>query len=304
MNIRSYPKVWNLGHPKADGIFDGPVVVQEKVDGSQISWGVIDGNLEIRSKGAQIHLGSEPDLFKPSVDKILALYHLELLDDGVIYRGEALKEEKHNTLCYDRVPDGNIVLYDVDVGLERRLSPAETVAVANRFDIEPVSILYEGEIDDLARIKELAGQESALGGETMEGVVIKPLFELYGSDGKQVMVKYVRPDFKERHRRDWKSENKNQASVVDQIVMDLRTEARYRKAVQRRRDDGELLNTPQDIGPLMKRIHEDLDGEEQEYIKDRLYGAFRKDILRRVAGGLPDWYKQRLAEEAFNAKKS
>ena len=50
ITLPSYPKVWNLGHPHIENLFDGPVVVQEKVDGSHaiILWGKEDKNHQAR----------------------------------------------------------------------------------------------------------------------------------------------------------------------------------------------------------------------------------------------------------------
>lgn len=35
-------------------------------------------------------------------------------------------------------------------------------------------------------------------------------------------------------------------------------------------------------------------------IKDALYGAFRDDILRGATRGCPEWWKGKLAQEAFD----
>ena len=52
--IHSYPTVFAIGHKMIADLFNGSVVVEEKVDGSQFSFGVIDGELVCRSKGQQI----------------------------------------------------------------------------------------------------------------------------------------------------------------------------------------------------------------------------------------------------------
>ena len=49
----SYPKVYALGHPATKDIFSGEVLVEEKIDGSQFSFGVIDGVLRTRSKSCE-----------------------------------------------------------------------------------------------------------------------------------------------------------------------------------------------------------------------------------------------------------
>ncbi len=41
-NINSYPSVYQLGHKAIQNIFDGKVVIEEKIDGSQFSFGMIN----------------------------------------------------------------------------------------------------------------------------------------------------------------------------------------------------------------------------------------------------------------------
>ena len=54
----------------------------------------------------------EPEgMFKTGVEQIKSIQHL--LTPNWIYRGEYLSKPKHNTLCYDRVPEKNIIIYDI-----------------------------------------------------------------------------------------------------------------------------------------------------------------------------------------------
>jgi len=50
----SYPKVWNLGHPNIAMLFEEDVTVEEKIDGSQFSFGIFHGELKCRSRGQQL----------------------------------------------------------------------------------------------------------------------------------------------------------------------------------------------------------------------------------------------------------
>ena len=43
MSLRSYSKPLAITHASLEGMWSGPIVVQEKVDGSQFSFGVVDG---------------------------------------------------------------------------------------------------------------------------------------------------------------------------------------------------------------------------------------------------------------------
>jgi len=44
--LHSYPSVYAIGHKAIEEIFLGPVLIEEKIDGSQFSWGIIDGELQ------------------------------------------------------------------------------------------------------------------------------------------------------------------------------------------------------------------------------------------------------------------
>ena len=42
-SIPSYPKIFTLGDRHTQGIFDGEVEITEKIDGSAIAFGMING---------------------------------------------------------------------------------------------------------------------------------------------------------------------------------------------------------------------------------------------------------------------
>lgn len=48
-SYKSYPKVYNLGHSAIKDLFHDEVVIQEKLDGSQFSFGIVDGEFRRRS---------------------------------------------------------------------------------------------------------------------------------------------------------------------------------------------------------------------------------------------------------------
>lgn len=296
-DLRSYPKVYNLGHRAIRDLFDGPVVVQEKIDGSQFSFGVIDGVLRVRSKGREIPLPSTDKLFAGAIATAERLK--DQLIPGWIYRGEAMRAPKHNTLEYERAPEGNFVLFDIDRGLEDRVGgPDELTVVAEILGLEVVPEFYRGEVADLDHLKELLEKGSMLGGP-IEGIVVKN-YNRFGQDGKMLMGKWVREAFKEQHRANWKPSTKK--DVVQQIVETYRHERRWEKAVERRRDNGELAGEPRDIGPLIQSVQRDVAEECADEIKEKLWEAYRKQIERGVTAGFAEWYKGRLAELQFAEK--
>lgn len=67
MSINSYPSVYAIGHSAIKDLFLGPVIIEEKIDGSQFSFGVIDGELQCRSKGKQLILDAPEKMFEKAV---------------------------------------------------------------------------------------------------------------------------------------------------------------------------------------------------------------------------------------------
>jgi hypothetical protein len=122
----------------------------------------------------------------------------------------------------------------------------------------------------------------------------------FGEDGKVLMGKYVSEKFKEVHGADWKARNPGQQDILTRVCGELRTEARWEKAVQRLRDAGTLESSPRDIGALIRTVQNDVVAEEEERIKATLWNWARPHIARTCAGGLAEWYKKRLAGAAFD----
>lgn len=282
-----------MGHPAIADLFSGPVIVQEKVDGSQFSFGIIDGELLMRSKRVEVY-GPE-GIFAGAVETARDRAERGLLVEGWVYRGEALQKPKHNALKYERVPAGNLILFDVDTGLEDRVGPDELAAIASNLSMEAVPMLYTGEVHDLDALRDLLSAVSVLGGP-VEGVVAKN-YAAWGRDGKMLMGKVVRDEFRELNKKTHAKPGRG--DIIANIADMLATDARFQKAVQRLRDDGSLQNAPQDIGPLMREVQTDIEEEAGDEIRDLLWQHFRKDILRGASKGVPHWYKARLLESQF-----
>lgn len=293
-NINSYPSVMQLGHKMIADIFSGTVLVEEKIDGSQFSFGVIGGELVCRSKGKQQLLDAPDDMFKPAIETAKSL---DLHPDWV-YRGELLNKPKHNTLVYSRVPEKNIILFDIQTGIETYMTPEEKRAEAERIGLECVPLLYHGTVTDFEMFKTFLDRESVLGGTLVEGVVIKN-YALYTAEKKVAMGKYVSEKFKEVHAGDWKDRNPSSKDFETIVIEKYRSEARWQKAIQHLREEGQLTDSPQDIGLLIREVPNDIKKECEQEIKDVLFAHFWSHISRGVTRGLPEWYKEELAKTAF-----
>ena len=297
----SYSHIWALGHPRVADIFNGPVVMQEKIDGSQLSWGVIDGKLRIRSKGQEFPVEAPQDLFVDASSTILKLFTEGKLHEGWTYRGESIQRPKHNVLVYERTPPGNVIIFDINTDIETYLDPSEVTFEAERLELITVPLLYEGDgskITEAIFMKWLE-QISCLGNVPIEGIVVKN-YNQFGRDKKVLMAKYVSEAFKEQHRSEWKGINKK--AFTELLANQYKTDARWLKAIQHLREEGKLESDPKDIGLLFKEIAQDFEKECEEEVKEALWKHFKKDLIKRISRGFPEWYKQYLLKQQFNEK--
>lgn len=300
--LHSYPSIYNLGHREIATLFAGPVIIEEKIDGSQFSFGANEeGELGIRSRNTVIYPDAPPKMFAKGVEAVLKIKDA-LLNDwaGWTFRGEYLEKPHHNHLRYNRMPANHVMIFDVEGPDGGFLSPHVKALAANGLGFETVPLLFAGSIKDPEAIRALIEGESVLGGQKLEGVVIKPeAYDLFGRDKKVIMGKFVSEAFKETQKGAWKRANPGGGDVVQIIGGGLRTPARWLKAVQHVRERNELENDPRDIGRLLKELNCDIEREEGDAIKEALYRWGRQRILRVATAGFADWYKQRLLDSQF-----
>lgn len=306
----SYPSIYNLGHRAVRDLLSFPHIVQEKIDGSQFSFGLFeqdgpDGTertLRVRSKGAEMIVDAPEKMFAKAVDTVKALQ--PKLKVGWTYRAEYLMKPKHNTLIYDRAPAMHLILFDVNTGQEQWLSYEQLVDEGARLGLEVVPCLnqaphrYFGVTLEWLR-DTLDKTTSVLGGQLIEGVVIKPMVELYGPDKKTLMGKFVSERFKEAHKHAWKETSPTSGDILDRLAKTYTTEARWMKAVQHLREAGLLEGSPRDIGKLIIEIQKDLGKEEKEQIQRDLWKWAWPHLQRRVTAGMPGWYKNELLRAQF-----
>jgi tetratricopeptide (TPR) repeat protein len=301
--MRSYPKIWNFGHPQIKDIFKGEVVVEEKVDGSQFSFGVFDGELKCKSKNQRLMIDAPPKMFESAVKSAQLISASKLFKKESTYRCEYLEKPKHNVLAYDRVPRNHLIIFDVDKGFQDYMSHAEKESHAHDLGLECVPKLYEGLVESYEDFKNLLKNISILGGQTIEGMVFKN-YSMFGNDQKVLMAKFVCEKFKEQHNKDWKKNNPTKKDLIFEIGQALRTEARWEKAIIHLKEAGKLENSPKDIGVLLKEINKDVLEECREEISEKLFKYAWKKISRMIVRGFPEWYKEQLVKEQFENDNS
>lgn len=299
----SYPSIYALGHRYLEELLLDPVLVEEKVDGSQFSFGVfeIDGEqiLKCRSKGAQLNIIAPDSMFERGVNAVKAMQ--DQLHVGWTYRAEYLAKPKHNALAYDRIPNNHIIIFDINTAEEAYMPYDDKASEAARLGLEVVPIMHHGMVEDLQHFRTFLDRTSCLGGQKVEGVVIKN-YARFGKDKKVLLGKFVSEAFKEVHAAEWKAANPNRADIVQALIEALRTPARWNKAIQHLREAGQIEDSPKDIGLLMKEVAVDVSEEEMDAIKDKLFDWAWPQIRRGITRGLPEWYKEQLLAKQFEVK--
>lgn len=296
--IPAFPKIFTVGDRFTRDLWRGPVEITEKIDGSQFNFGKVQGHTYMRSKGADIVFEDDNKMF--DLAKAFVRSIEEKLPEGVIFHGEYLNKPRHNTLAYSRVPKSHFMLFGMS-GKSDWMFPEYQMRSywVDKFGCEEVPILFYGDApegDKYDWLMEFISEESALGMAQREGIVIKnynvPVV-LAGLSIPFLSAKLVSMEFKEKHQVAWKlGEGKDRLAIIGEAY---NSKPRWLKAIQRRRDDGLLESSPRDIGPLLKLLHEDIEEEEKENIKEMLWKVFAKDVKRMAVSGFPEFYKDYLA---------
>ena len=301
--IASYPKVYAIGNRWIADLFRSPVDIQEKVDGSQISFGFIGGVLHVRSKGQELDLSKPDGMFHLAVQQITA--RAAHLRDNYIYRGEYLRSAKHNALQYSRVPEGNIAIFDVQYRggdhVWRYVQPSLLYSFAEEAGFYAVPVFHSGaDSPSVDYFKELLRRESFLGGALIEGVVVKN-YDVLDVHGQPLFGKYVSEAFKETHAGAWRQDNPSKGDILERIAEDYSTPARFAKASIHLLEQGRLEYDPRDIPKLRTEVWDDVLAECKDEMKEQLWRWAEGKLKAHVLRPIPQWWKDELLRQGVEA---
>lgn len=297
MSTGPFPKILHIGDKQIASLFDGPVEITEKVDGSQLGFGKEYGQLFVRSKGKEQDLDNPDKMFVDAVEYIKTIK--DRLPDNYAFYGEYLQKPKHNTLAYDRIPKNHIALFGVYDYETKEFYNYEAIKTwAEILGVDAIPMVFQGMATPDMVLPLVKDRVSYLGGQNIEGVVVKaykPWMFLNQIPLTVMSGKYVTEAFKEVHHKNWKAENTGKGRL-EVAALQYRSEARWNKAIQHLRDAGELTGTPKDIGPLIKEVKRDVIEEEKEAIKAELWSIFGEQFTKAATDGLPQWYKEKIVK--------
>lgn len=284
-----------------DEELDHHVIIQEKVDGSQLTIIKVDDQLLYYNKNSRCQpKGSS------FVDACLQL-RSDFFNEGFTYHGESISNKpkkkndmvvyRHNTCEYLRPPRYNYIIYEIVDKNGYVLTPDETKKHLDGTGLEMVNVLYDSMHQDLKGmgikeyIKLLLSQiedgklESSLGLKP-EGIVLKVLNRRRENGIYTSRFKFVREVFAEANisKRD-KLVDLSDAEFISQLGLIYDTPARKQKAKQHLEEKGQWKEEKyNNISTMINELDDDLLKEASEEIKDLLFVRFWPIISKQARG--------------------
>lgn len=280
--MKKYDKVKNSGIV-LDKFKHRGLVVQEKLDGSNASFTMEDGELVCFSRRKKLNENETLNGFYNWAHENVDEEVLATLLNGFIIFGEWLVKHKiqYKEECYKE-----FYVFDVyDKKKEMYLPPENVMIIAEDLNLKHVEYLMvmppSNQLSNIQPqdIQDLVGKsDMTVKPNTGEGIVVKYL------DGKSEYEDYykiVSNEFKEFNRQKMKTEVKNHDSVADYAITRPRMEKMIFRAIEEGRlseDNIELEN----FGPIMKEVGQDFVDDIMEEEKDNMLKIIEKQIKKKM----------------------
>jgi len=293
MQFQPYPKIHALGYRGTEDLQSSGVYVSEKLDGSNVSIHRTTEGLRLASRTRWM----DPQSKQFGFFLLWVEEHKQAFLDG-LHPGEALWGEfcnNHNILVYNQ--KSPFVLFDISEHagsseIYKFINPDHWFLLLKARGlafIPTVQYKYFGTliaVNDYLALLNAAG--SMLGGP-VEGVVIKN-YDRLSSDGQPLFVKIVNAEFKEDFKKTYAVGDSLEESLC-QIVF---PEARFRKGVQRLKENEIYTGTVKDIGNLIKVVQEDVASESVDTIKEFLFQKYWPTAKKLLNYKIVKRYKQEI----------
>ncbi|AGO85557.1 hypothetical protein psal_cds_1235 [Pandoravirus salinus] len=299
---------WAQADP--DGIRNYRWFVEEKIDGSQLSFQRQGDAVEFRnrSKVVSVDVALDRPCYANAARAITRL--AAQLDPAYTYHGEAVCKRRHNVVAYLGTPLKFWICYGIYDG-ERYLDRSEVEAECARLDLQCVQVLYVNDdpsvLDPTPKVLEIVAQieageiASCLGGNTIEGVVVKhnAAWHARSKAHKCIQFKHVTATFKERHGEGLPPlasyDAESLMAYLALLGAKFAVPAVYQKAAQHIRENpgGKgAISLP----ALQREVERDIEKEHGQDIAEALVKALLPVIAQHATSGMADWL---AAQEDF-----
>lgn len=198
-NITRYQHIERLGHLRVQGLLDGGVIIQNKIDGANLSVFWTERGLAIGSRTQLVSLGKNPDHgFKGAVEFILNNPNYEKLVQEYkwVLRGEWLVL---HSLLYDKDKMKKYYVFDVQDENGKYIHPRIYIPILQKFNIDYIPVLTILNNPSVEEITTYATGPDEFGAQEKEGIVIKR-YNFVNKFGETVWAKLVSADFKVKNK--------------------------------------------------------------------------------------------------------
>ena len=305
VQFNPYPKIHALGYKGTEKLSQLPVYISEKLDGSNVSIHClvksVNGDilqqekyLKFASRTRWMDMESKQFAFFLLWAKEHEQQLLDGLEPGEVLWGEFCNN--HNVLKYDR--KSPFVMFDFSYtspegerifeppSLWQRYSERRAWDLVNFHSVNPMCCENLSMAVDV--LSEWNKRGSMLGG-TIEGIVIKNYLEKDGY-GHPLFVKIVNEHFKE----DFKKTYAVGDSLEEALCQVVFSEARFRKGVQRLKENENFTNSVKDIPHILSLIQKDIEEESMETVKEFLVKKYWTSAKKLLNYKIVQRYKQEL----------
>ena len=281
--LTKYQHIERLGHDDVEGLLDGQVVIQPKIDGANMTVALIpDGKLVIATRNQAISIdGKPPTGFRGAVEYILAHQGIRPFLRGnptLILRGEWLVQ---HSVTYNPVNYRRLWVFDVQQRENGTYLPFETYEpLLNEYGISYIPLLISLDSPSVeALVALLNNTPDPFGAKALEGLVIKR-YDFFNKWGRQQWGKLVNADFKEANKMAFGASKKDPAALrlaASAFIPDI-----IIKTIQKIRDEkGEA--SVRNMAEVLGRVWHDVFQEYLwDFVKKEKVGDFNFRDARRL----------------------
>jgi len=198
-SISKYQHVERLGNSSVEGLLEGDVVVQTKIDGANLTVAYLEGiGHIIASRNTAISIGENPKTgFNGAIEYCLDHPGIMALSERYILRGEWLVRHSMN---YPKEYMQHFYVFDVQrYEDESYVHPNEYIPLLQTYGIKYIPTLVQLTNPTIEDLMTLAKGPDKFGAEQKEGVVIKR-YDFVNKYGRTQWGKIVHEEFKIKNK--------------------------------------------------------------------------------------------------------
>lgn len=257
MEYRKYEKIHRLGKEETDGILDEELIVQEKVDGANVSIFWHKGEVRCGTRTRMLPLDESFRGFQETVRANPRISDFLADNTDLILYGEWLV--KH-TITYPDVAYEKIYLFDIySTKLDRWLNQGSVREVSEELGLQYPHVFARGKLT-LEEIQEFVGKSAIA--PAGEGVVLKAE-NFVNKFGDHVYAKVVHEKFKESNAIVFGGNNKHSETYWEMYVVNKYcTVGRVEKIMQKLQSQTEERLDMQHTSQIAGTCYHDMITEE------------------------------------------